>query len=209
MCGQPASRSDCQSWRDSVEDEVWAWMSNPNSSAAEKDAVQNAISEIDKSSDRAAAIVASAFVEEHLAIALKARLHQDGELITTMFRSSGPLGSFSAKINLAFLIGFCSQKARKDLDTIREIRNVFAHNVLTTDFTSQRVRDLANNLTFGESHRITISPVDDDGKDMAPLVIFDQKPTTPRARFIRACQMFMFIFTMSKDSHPAPPKPEF
>jgi DNA-binding MltR family transcriptional regulator len=118
-----------------------------------------AFEDIENSSDRAAAIVAAAFLEDHLAIALKRHFHQDEKILNETFRSSGPLGSFSAKINMAFLVGLCSKEACKELHTIKDIRNEFAHKGLTRDFNSQRVRDLANNLTFGKKWKITIAEI--------------------------------------------------
>jgi DNA-binding MltR family transcriptional regulator len=44
-----------------------------------------------------------------------------------MFDPSGPLGSFSTKIVLAFLIGMFTKESTQDLHIIREVRNEFAH----------------------------------------------------------------------------------
>jgi hypothetical protein len=84
----------------------WAWISKDE---AEKEALMAAFEDIENSSDRAAAIVAAAFLEDHLAIALKRHFHQDEKILNETFRSSGPLGSFSAKINMAFLVGLMQQ----------------------------------------------------------------------------------------------------
>jgi hypothetical protein len=58
-----------------------------------------------------------------------------------------------------WLVGLCSKEACKELHTIKDIRNEFAHKGLTRDFNSQRVRDLANNLTFGKKWKITIAEI--------------------------------------------------
>jgi hypothetical protein len=179
-------------------------------SADEKEALSDAFSEIDRSDDRAAAIVAAAFLDDHLTIALKTRLHQDEEILKDFFRPSGPLGSFSAKIDLAFLIGLCSRETCKELHTIRDIRNAFAHKGLTRDFNSQRVRDLANNLTFGKKFKITITPAD-KGDDAEPVFVSgeEHKPKTPREHYIRACQMLLSCLVSSNSTRPPPPAPEF
>jgi DNA-binding MltR family transcriptional regulator len=190
----------------------WHWISTGHS-AAEKEALMDAFSDIDQSVDRAAAIVAAAFLEDHLAIALKTRFHQDEKILNETFRSSGPLGSFSAKINLAFLIGLCSQEACKELHTIKDIRNEFAHKGLTRDFNSQRVRDLANNLTFGKKFEITIRRVgeEDDAEPGESVVVFGEEdmPKTPREHYIKACQMLLSHLVSSNRTSPPPPTPEF
>jgi hypothetical protein len=186
----------------------WAWH---NKNEVDQEALQSAFIDIDNSNDRAAAIVAAAFVDDHLAIALKRRFHQDEKILNETFRSSGPLGSFSAKINLAFLVGLCSKETCKELDTIREIRNEFAHNGLTRDFNSQRVRDLANNLRFGKKFKITIAPAD-EGDDPTPVFVSGEKdkPKTPREHYIKACQNLLFFLVFAHHTNPfVPPKPEF
>ena len=85
------------------------WYASEHSDDPE--ALMDVYSEIESGSDRAAAIIAAAFVEDHLASAIKARFHPDEKLLNETFRSTGPLGSFSAKISFAFLIGLCSKEA--------------------------------------------------------------------------------------------------
>jgi hypothetical protein len=189
----------------------WAWKSKGD---AETKALMDAFSDIDKSNDRAAAIVAAAFLEDHLAIALKERFHEDKKTIEDTFRSNGPLGSFAAKIDMAFLIGLCSKDARDELHTIRTIRNEFAHRGLTNDFNSQRVRNLANNLQFGRKVEITMRRVDkeDDAKSGEPVAMYGEEDMlkTPREHYIRACQMLLTFFVMAKHTNPiTPPTPEF
>jgi hypothetical protein len=186
----------------------WAWVSKDD---AEKEALMAAFGDIDTSSDRAAAIVAAAFLEDHLAIALKRRFHEDKKTIEDTFRNSGPLGNFAAKIDMAFLIGLCSKTACDELHTIRTIRNEFAHKGLTRDFNSRRVRDLANNLTFGKKWKVTIAPAD-EGDDPKPVFVSGEqdKPKTPREHYIRACQMLLALFVFAHSTNPfTPPTPEF
>jgi hypothetical protein len=128
----------------------WMIPGKPGLSDSENDALAQAFVDIESSPDRAVGIVAAAFVEDRIAEAIKSRLHQDTALLDDTFRSSGPLGSFAAKIDMAFLMGLYSKDTWKDLGAIRKIRNEFAHNVLADSFEAGRVRDWANSLTFGE-----------------------------------------------------------
>jgi hypothetical protein len=184
----------------------WHWMSKGK---AEKEAFIAAFEDIDNSNDRAAAILAASTLEDHLAIALKKCFHEDEKILNDIFRSSGPLGSFSAKIDIAFLIGLCSKETCKELRTIKDIRNEFAHKGLTRDFNSQRVRDLANNLTFGKKFKITITPAD-EGDNAKPVFESGEEdmPKTPREHYIKACQMLLaFLVYHTSRSSPLPPAP--
>jgi DNA-binding MltR family transcriptional regulator len=186
----------------------WSWASKDE---AEKEAFMAAFEDIDNSNDRAAAILAAAILEDHLAIALKKRFHEDEKILNETFRSSGPLGSFSAKINMAFLVGLCSKATCKELHTIKDIRNEFAHKGLTMDFNSQRVRDLANNLIFGKKFKITITPAD-EGDDAKPVFESGEgdMPKTPREHYMKACQMLLtfLVYHTSRSSPPPPAPPE-
>jgi len=110
-----------------------------------------AVQELATISDRAAAIVAAALLENRIERSLKFHLvdhrkNAGASVHLDMFRSSGPLGSFSAKINMGYMIGLYSAGAWKDLDYIREIRNVFAHKIENRAFDS--VSDLCKNITW-------------------------------------------------------------
>jgi hypothetical protein len=166
--------------------------------------------EIEESHDRAAAVVAAAFVEDRLATALKARLHQDETITDNMFRSSGPLGTFKAKIDLAYLVGLCSKQAHSDLEIIRRIRNEFAHELTTKTFENQRVKDLTTNFELIKTRRMTLrSP--DDATDTAPISVFPRidEPITARDSYIMTCQMLIWVLDVLAVEHPSPPAPEF
>lgn len=71
------------------------------------------------------------------------------DLLHELFRSSGPLGTFSVKINVTHLLGLFSPVASKELDTIRRIRNEFAHYTGRL-FAFKSIRDLDNTLSLSE-----------------------------------------------------------
>jgi hypothetical protein len=72
------------------------WISLNTGDAAD---IRRTLAEIEHDSDRAAAIVGAVLVEESLTALLKSRLVQDVDLLRELFRSSGPLGALSVKIN--------------------------------------------------------------------------------------------------------------
>src|SRR5260370_29125745 len=122
------------------------WISTIRADAGD---IGKALHELEHDSDRAAAIVGAVFVEESLTAFIQARLQPDKDLIPELFRSSGPLGAFSVKINVGHLMSLYSGDARKELETIKEIRNEFAHRIARS-FSFERIRDLANNLSISE-----------------------------------------------------------
>jgi DNA-binding MltR family transcriptional regulator len=149
-------------------------------------------------SDRAAAIVAAALLEERLAEAIKTKLHREKEVVERLFRPSGPLGSFSAKIDLGFLMGLYSKDAHADLVAIKEIRNEFAHRLRTKNFTSQRVRDLCQNIEVSDwNFEVAPARRKDKFKKQKMFVDLDVKsPTYVRDKYVRACQVFVVIFVL-------------
>jgi hypothetical protein len=58
---------------------------------------------------------------------LKSVLVQDDKLLKVLFEGYGPLATFSARIDLAYGLGYIAPLQRRDLHLIRKIRNIFAH----------------------------------------------------------------------------------
>jgi len=77
--------------------------------------------------DRGCALMAAAFLDEKLKDLLKANLVNDTKLAHKVFDASGPLGSFSSRIDMAYLQGLIPKNAHRDLHLLRKIRNDFAH----------------------------------------------------------------------------------
>ena len=65
-----------------------------------------------------------------------------------LFRPEGPLGSFSARIDLAYALGLIGKKAARDLHLIRKIRNDFAHDPKTIMFDDDRVAKRCSELYY-------------------------------------------------------------
>jgi DNA-binding MltR family transcriptional regulator len=84
----------------------------------------------------AAALVLTSIVDNFLeeAIALN-MVPLSPSLRNSIFRGKyGPLSDFSSKITVAFALGVYNDEIRKQLDVLREIRNIFAHSMLDRDF---------------------------------------------------------------------------
>jgi hypothetical protein len=161
------------------------------------------IKEIETSSDRTAAIVAAAFVEDRLTTALRRRFRQDEEVLNEMFRETGgPLSAFGVKSNLAYLLGMFSGQAASDLKYMQKIRNKFAHNVEIDSFSIAPVNNWAMNLTLVDFYNVEIITGTLENGEPIKLSLINEsnKPAlkTPRGRFIITCQCLLSIFMLDE-----------
>jgi hypothetical protein len=158
------------------------------------------LSELEGDSDRAAGIVGAVLVDEALTVLLKSRLQPDEALLNDTFKPAGPLGAFSVKIDMGYLMGLYSKDAWKELHTIRQIRNEFAHRIART-FSFQRIADLANNLSLAEKvdFHVRMEPtggawLNDKPPDgtltepLLPPIAADKFDA--RERYLRSCQFY-------------------
>ena len=135
--------------------------------------------------DRAAAILLVAQVDRFLEIAIVSHLfHQDEATVAMLVGRDGPLSTFSAKIRLAYAMGFISEEERKDLDLLREVRNAFAHALRPITFT--------NELIIGHiaAFKCAMGHSPDDLIPISPLaaVIAGVSPDPNRRKFIEGCR---------------------
>ena len=98
--------------------------------------------EILGTSDRAAVIILAAFLDDALQFLLtkKMRPLNDEEFKKT-FSSSSPLGPFSARIDMSYLLGGIDEDLRDRLHDLREMRNACAHSKRPISFENS---ELAN-----------------------------------------------------------------
>lgn len=94
------------------------------------------------------ALRASALVELSLTESLLSRLWtKNGKAEEELVGLGGPLDGFSRKIRLAEAMRVFGPETRYQLDTIRRIRNAFAHSHRDITFDSAPVADLCRTLT--------------------------------------------------------------
>jgi hypothetical protein len=165
------------------------------------------IAELENHSDRAAAIVGAAIVEIYLTGALKLHLHEKEKLTKVFFSRTGPVGDFGPKADLAFLVGIIGDRTHRDLVTIINIRNAFAHSLKVRDFNSDKPKTLSSNLKIVEDRTWEIGET--SGKMPAECWIGlpnrEQILSDPRKRFLLAAQLFSVGFMrISKRRMPSP-----
>jgi hypothetical protein len=189
---------------------VWIFLNKPDSREFIK-----ATKEIDSTlSDRAAAIVAAAFVEDHLTAFLKSTFVQEPSLLKELFRPSGPLGFFSTKIDLGYLNHKYSRIAWKELHKIREIRNAFAHKMEVDSFEYERINAISDNLLLWKRKKIKITAkgskkenrlialtFDEDVKEGEREVLLssstsDENHSIARQIFTNSCKFYVAAFSI-------------
>jgi DNA-binding MltR family transcriptional regulator len=98
--------------------------------------------------DRGCGVAAPAFIDEELKVLLKSVLADESKIIELAFSQSGPLASFSARIDFGLLMGLLSRAAWRDLHIIRRIRNDFAHSAKPLSFEDDAIRSRCSELSF-------------------------------------------------------------
>ena len=110
------------------------------------ESLRKAVARFTKQADRGTALVAAAWLDDALEARIRATFRPDKKMADDVFRPDGPLGSFSARIKVAYLLDLIEPTARQDLDHIRRIRNDFAHSRGNLRFTTPSVRDRCGQL---------------------------------------------------------------
>jgi|ERR1700688_712388 len=106
-----------------------------------KEKLKGIETELQAQTDRGAAIIGCAIIDDILADVLKTRLILTSELRDRLFSSdaNGPLANFSPKIDIAFAVGICDANLRADFHDIRRIRNRFAHTPEPLKFSDEKI----------------------------------------------------------------------
>ena len=118
--------------------------------AADSDSFAKALAE---ETDRGCALVAAAYLDGLLESYLRDYFVdnpdlRDGRNVDSLVGSDrSPLGTFSARTKIAYFLGLIGPKMYHDLDSVRKIRNKFAHSRTRQDFDQDSIKDLCAQLT--------------------------------------------------------------
>jgi hypothetical protein len=108
---------------------------------------QDILHEIEHQSDRGVALIVTANLEISLKMAMRSRLVAYDDFEQTIFDKEGaPLSTFSDRIKIARAMGVIGQHVEAHLDSIRHIRNQFAHSPLRIDFENELIAAEIDNL---------------------------------------------------------------
>lgn len=87
------------------------------------------VSGLAREGERAAVVLGAARLDVALERLLKKLMHPNPGGSDNLFDSQCPLGSFSAKIALAYRLGIIDRNFEHALQMVRKIRNAFAHSI--------------------------------------------------------------------------------
>lgn len=101
--------------------------------------------ELHGESDRALVILVATILDDALTGLLTERLvfRPDKKQSDHIFRYEGPLGSFSARTEIAYLFGFIDEITFGQLNDIREMRNACAHSKQPLSFETPELANVA------------------------------------------------------------------
>jgi DNA-binding MltR family transcriptional regulator len=104
--------------------------------------------ELLKESDRGCALLAASRLDFTLEKLLQAKLLGSKKQQKQLFDFSGPLGSFSSRMLMAYSIGIISKNYLHDLQLIRKIRNDFGHSALVISFDDPHIAGICKQLKY-------------------------------------------------------------
>jgi DNA-binding MltR family transcriptional regulator len=96
--------------------------------------------------DLACVVVGAAFLDAALKTLLSEKLLKSSDTTAKLLDDGGPLGTFSARADLAYCLSLVSKHHHKDLRLVMEIRNQFAHKHLKLAFDDLKVREMCGRL---------------------------------------------------------------
>lgn len=99
------------------------------------------------SSERAAAIVGAAYLDELLTNLLNVFMVPDtAKKDKEIFSGNGPLSTFSSKINMSWKLGLISDRERTIFHSVRSIRNDFAHKLTGISFADDAIKQKVSSI---------------------------------------------------------------
>lgn len=98
--------------------------------------------------DRGCALMSAAFLDNWLRNLLNSFFVEDERITGDFLSPNGPLGTFSSRIDLAYLLGLISKKAHRDLHLIRKIRNDFGHKAEPLSFETGYIKSRTLELYY-------------------------------------------------------------
>jgi hypothetical protein len=113
---------------------------------------QTAIAELEFSkSERVAALVGCAMLDQSLRLSIECRLRADRDMLRKIFAPNGTLGDTTRKIDVAYMLSIVEKDIHGALSGIAEIRNLFAHSLsMRLDAQDPKMQSALKRLTLHE-----------------------------------------------------------
>lgn len=172
--------------------------------------LSHAVEDMRKETDRGVAVVGASVLSDMLAVEIIGKLRpletpDDLRIAEELFEHDGPLSTFSARRNLAYMLKIIDADSQKDLVTIGKIRNRFGHRIINSQdddtlltFETQRIKDACFSLRA--VHKFAHFDLPELG------IPATRSEDTARTRFIRSVlvigiRMFLDNFEKSRIYH--------
>ncbi len=104
------------------------------------------LKEFQGETDRGAALVGAALLDQQLLDLLKSHLLNKKESAELLEGGTAPLGTFSSRIKACYCLGLITDLEHKELQLIRKIRNEFAHQTHGLTFQAEKIESLCGSL---------------------------------------------------------------
>jgi DNA-binding MltR family transcriptional regulator len=106
---------------------------------------------VNKEPDFSVVIVSCAYVDACLASILEKHLLQSAVSSKLLDARGGALGTFSARSDACYALGFVSKRIYQDLVVLAELRNEIAHHHLMLGFSAPNVAKACRSLKYAET----------------------------------------------------------
>lgn len=131
---------------------------------------QGFLDEFQTESDRAAAVVGTAYLSQSLRQIIATTLVDDDKLLDVLLEPGRPLGNLWSRTQVAYSMVLISEDEYDDLNKIREIRNRFAHDLQGLRFSDKWAKDMCTTLNRpGELSKL--APLAADGRTLFNVTV--------------------------------------
>ncbi len=104
------------------------------------------LTEFQSETDRGAALVGAALLDQKFSDILRAFMVKSKLTDELLDGTNPPLGTFSARIKIAFSLALIDADELHECDVIRKVRNEFAHRAHRTTFADTKISKLCGRL---------------------------------------------------------------
>lgn len=135
------------------------------------DELNSLLESLHEHDDRSLVLTMAAFTEDTLELLLLNYLREPKQAKELVNGFNAPLGTFSARIKAAYVLGLIHRDGFKTIEILRKIRNKFAHNWDGVSLDREDIVSLINQLTI--SHREEfglVGPGDREKNDRERLI---------------------------------------
>ncbi|HEX7378303.1 MAG TPA: hypothetical protein VF278_14390 [Pirellulales bacterium] len=170
----------------------------------DKEFFRMVFAELQEQTDRGVAIIGGSYVENALEAYMRSVWRNESEgsdevkILPEIFNFSGPVGAFSAKIRIAFISRLIGRKAYKDLNTVKDIRNDFAHKIVWDSMSASHEPLRFSTASVGaRCKNLELWPPLLAGLQAGSHIHGFQVDTDdPRSRYIAACTQWSLLLNL-------------